>query len=60
MTGSEPTPDRAMTTEQIAAAGSADSEDGTSPGQHPPGDGQAEQSAPAMQAGAGDDLDMGD
>ena len=56
MTGSEHTQDRATTTEQIAAAGTAGSEDGTSPGQHPPGEGQAEPPAPAMQAGAGDDL----
>jgi hypothetical protein len=60
MTGSEHTQDRAMTTEQIAAAGTAGSEDGTSPGEHLRGDGQAEQPAPTMQAGAGDDLDAGE
>jgi hypothetical protein len=60
MTGSEPTQDRATTTEQIAAAGTVGSEDGTSPDQHPPGDGQAEQPAPAMQADAGDDLGGGE
>lgn len=51
MTGPEPTHDGAMTTEQIAAAGTADSEDGTSPGQHLREDAQTEQPAPAMQAG---------
>jgi hypothetical protein len=60
MTGPEHAQDGAMTTEQIAAAGTADNEDGTSPGQQPPGDGQAEQRAPAMQAGAGDDLGRGE
>jgi hypothetical protein len=54
MNDSERTQDRATTTEQIAAAGTADSQDGTSPGQRPPGDGQAEQPASATQAGAGD------
>jgi hypothetical protein len=60
MTRSERTPDRAMTTEQIAAAGTADGGDGTSLGQQPPGDGQAQQPAPAMQAGAGDDFGGGE
>ena len=41
MTDAERTQDRATSTEQIAAAGTADSQDRTSPGQRPPGDGQA-------------------
>jgi len=53
MTDAERTQDKATTTEQIAAAGTADSQDRTSPGQRPPGDGQAGQSASATQAGAG-------
>jgi len=53
MTDAERTQDRATTTEQIAAAGTADSQDRTSPAQRPPGDGQAGQSASATQAGAG-------
>jgi hypothetical protein len=60
MTGPEHTRDRATTTEQIAAAGTAGSEDSTSPGQHPRGDAQAEQPAPAIQAGAGGDLGEGE
>jgi hypothetical protein len=55
MTDAESTHDRATTTEQIAAAGAADT-DRTNPGQHPPGDGQTEQSASATQAAAGSDL----
>jgi hypothetical protein len=60
MTDSERTQDRATTTEQIAAAGTAGSQDRTSPGQRPPGDGQAGQPASATQAGAGSDLGGGD
>jgi hypothetical protein len=68
MNNSEHTHDRATTTEQIAAAGTADSRaagtadsrHGTSPGQHPPGDTQAEQPASATQAAAGGDLGVGD
>jgi hypothetical protein len=56
MNDSERALDRATTTEQIAAAGS---EDGTSPGQHPLGDAQAEQPASATQA-TGSDLGMGE
>lgn len=60
MTGPEPTHDRTTTTEQIAAAGTAGSEDSTSPGQHLPGNGQAEQPAPAMQAGPDGDRGGGE
>jgi hypothetical protein len=60
MNGSERTQDRATTTEQIAAAGTADSKDRTSLGQRPPGDGQAGQPASPTQAGAGSDLGGGD
>ena len=49
MNDSERTQDRATTTEQIAAAGTTGSEDGTSRG-----DAQAEQSASATQAAATD------
>src|SRR5262249_10002497 len=52
--------DRGRTTEQTAAAGTAGSEDGISPPQRRPGDAQAEQPAPAMQAGADDDLGGGE
>jgi len=55
MNDPEPTQDRATTTEQIAAAGAA-AKDRTSQGQHPPGDAQARQPAPATQAGTGSDL----
>jgi hypothetical protein len=55
MNDSERTQGRATTTEQIAAAGTAGSEDGASPGQDPPGDAQAGQSAAVSQAGAGGD-----
>jgi len=41
---------------QIAAAGAVGTNERTSPGQHPPGDGQTEQSASATQAAAGSDL----
>ena len=51
MTDPERTHDTATTTEQIAAAGTADN-DSASPGQYPPGDGQAAQPASATQAAA--------
>lgn len=60
MTDSERTQDRATTTEQIAAAGTADRKDGTIPGQHPVEDEQAGQLASATQAGAGSGLGGGD
>ena len=60
MSNSENAQDRAPTTEQIAAAGTAGSADRTSPGQDPPGNGQAGQPASAAQAGAGSDLGAGD
>jgi hypothetical protein len=59
MNDSESAQDRAPTTEQIAAAGAADT-DRTNPGQHPPGDGQTEQSASATQAAARNGLGVGD
>jgi hypothetical protein len=59
MTDSESAQDRASTTEQIAAAGTAD-KDRTSSGQHPLGDGQAEQPTSAPQAAAGRDVGVGD
>ena len=59
MNDSERTHDQATTTEQIAVAGTADSQDGASPGQHPPADAQAEQPAPATQAPPGSD-DLGE
>ena len=59
MTDPEPTQNRATTTEQIAAVGTA-AKDRTSPGQRPPGDGQAKQPAPATQASAGSDLGAGE
>jgi hypothetical protein len=60
MNDAESTQDGATTTEQIAAAGTAGTEAGTSPGQQPPGDGQAEHPASAMQAGAASDPSGGD
>lgn len=60
MSNSESAPDRAPTTEQIAAAGTVGSTDRTSPDQHPLGNGQAEQPASATRAAAGSDLDAGD
>jgi hypothetical protein len=60
MSNSESAQDRAPTTEQIAAAGTAGGTDQTSPGQHPLGNGQAEQPASATQAAAGSDLGVGD
>jgi hypothetical protein len=60
MTDADRTQDKAATTEQIAAAGTASREDsGTSPGQDRPADAQAGPPAPAMHAGAGDDLGGG-
>ena len=59
MNDSERTQDRATTTEQIAAAGTAGSEDGTSPAQRRPGDAQAEQPASATQA-TGSDRGIGE
>ena len=59
MNDSDSTPGRARTTEQIATAG-ADSEDGTSPGQQPLPDAQADQPAPARHAAAGPDLGTGE
>jgi hypothetical protein len=50
MSNSENAPDRALTTEQIAAAGTAGSQDRTSPDQRPLADGQ--QPASATQATA--------
>ena len=55
MTDSERIHDPATATEQIAAARTAGSQDGTSPSQHPPVGAQAEQPAPATQAAAGSD-----
>jgi hypothetical protein len=60
MTDSESAQDRAPTTEQIAAAGAASSNDRTSQGQRPPGDGQAGQPSSATQAAVGSDLSGGD
>jgi len=59
MTDSQGARDRAPTTEQIAAAGTADGTDRTSPGQHPLTDMQTK-SAPVTQATAGDATGMGD
>ena len=59
MTASERAQDRAQSTEQIAAAGTA-GKDRANPGQHPPGDGQTRQSASATQAAVGSDLGIGD
>jgi hypothetical protein len=54
MSNSESARDRAPTTEQIAAAGTAGSTDRTSPDQHPLGNGQTGQSGSATQvAGSG-------
>jgi hypothetical protein len=55
----ERTQDRATTTEQIAAAGTASNEDGTSPAQHRPEDAQAEQPASDTQA-TGSDRGIGE
>jgi hypothetical protein len=60
MSNSESAHDRALTTEQIAAAGTAGSTDRTSPDQQPLGNGQTEQSASATRASAGSDLGAGD
>ena len=60
MTDSESAQDRAPTTEQIAAAGTADGKNRTSPGRHPLADGQTEQPTSATQAAAGSDLGVGD
>ncbi len=60
MTDSETAPDRAPTTEQIAAAGTANGKDRTSPGQHPSADMQAERQASATQTVAGSDVNVGD
>lgn len=59
MNDSERRQDGATTTEQVAAAGTAD-HDRTSPGQHPGGDGQAGPPASATQATAGDGLGGGE
>ena len=59
MTGAEPAPNPAPTTEQIAAAGAA-GKDRTSPGPQPPGDGQAGQPASATRPGADSDFGGGD
>ena len=59
MTNSESARDRAPTTEQIAAAGAADSTDRTSPGQRPLAGGQAEQPAPAARAAVSTDPGAG-
>jgi transposase len=58
MTDSEMAQDRALTTEQIAAAGRAGSTEGTSSGHYPPGD--RRQPASATQAGVRGDLPAGD
>jgi hypothetical protein len=55
MTDSQSAQDRAPTTEQIAAAGTVGSKDGTSPGQRPLGDVQTEQPTSATQAAADND-----
>lgn len=60
MTDSENGQDRAPTTEQIAAAGTANDQDRTSAAQVPSADMQAEQSASATQTAAGSDRGMGD
>jgi hypothetical protein len=61
MNDSERTHDQATATEQIAVAGTADTQDGAIPGQRPPADAQAGQPAPATQAPSGsDDLGEGD
>jgi hypothetical protein len=52
--------DMALTTEQIAAAGAADSEGRTSPGQRLLGDVQTEQPTSAEQAAVDSDLGVGD
>jgi hypothetical protein len=57
MTDSERAQDRALTTEQIAAAGRPDSTERGSQGQYPPGDRQ--QPAPATQAEVRGDLGSG-
>jgi hypothetical protein len=60
MNDSESAQDRAPTTDQIAAAGAVGSNDRTSPGQHPLGDGQTDQPTSATQATAGSALGGGD
>ena len=60
MTDSENGQDRAPTTEQIAAAGTANDQDRTSAAQVPSADMQAEQPASATQTAAGSDRGMGD
>ena len=60
MTDSENAQDRAPTTEQIAAAGTANDQDRASAAQVPSADMQAEQSASATQTAAGSDRGMGD
>jgi hypothetical protein len=60
MTDAEGAQDRAPTTEQIAAAGSADGTDRTGPGQHPLADMQTNQPDSATQATAGSVAGMGD
>lgn len=57
MTDSEKAQDRAPTTDQIAAAGTADGQDRTSPDQRPPADMQMEQPASATPAAAGRGMD---
>jgi hypothetical protein len=58
MTDSEMAQDKALTTEQIAAAGRPGSTERTSPGQFPPGDRQ--QPASAARAGVPGDLHASD
>jgi hypothetical protein len=58
MTDSEMAQDRALTTEQIAAAGRPGSTERTGPGQYPPDDRQ--QPAPATQGGVRGDLRASD
>jgi hypothetical protein len=60
MNDSESAQDRAPTTEQIAAAGAADSKDRASPGQHALGAARTEQPTSAQQAAAGNGLSAGD
>jgi hypothetical protein len=60
MTHSERAQDRAPTTDQIAAAGTADGQDRTSPGQRPSEDMQMERPDSATQAATGSDRGMDD
>ena len=60
MTGSESAQGRAPTTEQIAAAGTADGKDRTSPGQHPLADMRTAQPASATQTATNSDPGVGD